>query len=255
MSSRGSRPSGASQRAKFCACCSASSSVGAISAAWKPASTTSAAASAATIVLPEPTSPCTRRIIGCGTARSRAHFAEDAPLRAGQREAGAGEQRPGELAVARERQGGIAADRRAQLPERELLREQLLEGEAPLRGMAAGREHVELRVRRRAMHVRQRLVQARKPELAHDLPRQEVRQFAVAHGGERLRREVPQAALLDALGHGIDRRQHVRDRLRVRRGRVPVFGMHDLGPVLAAAHLAEALAGARRAPVAAAARR
>ena len=74
----------------------------------------------------------------------RTHFPEDALLRAGQREAGAGEQRPGEPAVRADGNGGVAADRRAQLPERELLREQLLEGEAPLRRMAAGREHVEL---------------------------------------------------------------------------------------------------------------
>ena len=169
------------------------------------------------------------------------HFPEDALLRGGQRIAGSGQQGPGERAVRANGNGRVTADRRAKLPERELLREQLLEGEAPLRRVAAGREHVEPRIRRRAMHVRQRLVQARKPELAHDLPRQEVRQFAVAHRGERLRREVTQAPLLDALGHGIDRRQDVLGRLRVGRGRVLVLGVHDLGPVLAAAHFAEAL--------------
>ncbi len=121
-----------------------------------------------------------------------------------------------------------------------MLREQLLERESPLRGMAAGREHVEARIGRRAMHVLQRFVQARKSQLVHDFARQEVGQLAVAHGGERLRGEVAQPSLLHALGDGIDRRQHVLDRLRVRRVRVLVLGVHDLRPVLAAPHLAEA---------------
>ncbi len=45
-------------------------SVGAISAACRPASTTVAAASNATTVLPEPTSPCSSRTMRCGRARS-----------------------------------------------------------------------------------------------------------------------------------------------------------------------------------------
>ena len=64
------RPRGSSQARKLPRCCSASSSVGAISATWRPASTALAAASAATTVLPLPTSPCTRRSIGSGRAMS-----------------------------------------------------------------------------------------------------------------------------------------------------------------------------------------
>ena len=59
-----------SQRAKLAACCSASSSVGAITAVCLPAPRPRSAASAATTVLPEPTSPCSSRCIGCGSARS-----------------------------------------------------------------------------------------------------------------------------------------------------------------------------------------
>ena len=51
-------------------CCSASSSVGAMNAAWQPFSIATSAANSATMVLPLPTSPCTRRCIGCGRARS-----------------------------------------------------------------------------------------------------------------------------------------------------------------------------------------
>ena len=63
-------PSGASQPTSFLRCCSARISVGAISAHCQPASIARAAASAATTVLPEPTSPCSRRCIGTSRPRS-----------------------------------------------------------------------------------------------------------------------------------------------------------------------------------------
>ena len=51
-------------------CCRARISVGAIRAAWAPAAAASASASMATTVLPEPTSPCSRRLIRCPDERS-----------------------------------------------------------------------------------------------------------------------------------------------------------------------------------------
>ncbi|MNN37120.1 hypothetical protein D3C81_1510520 [compost metagenome] len=63
-------PSGSSQARRLSRCCSANSSVGAASATCLPRSTASMPASAATTVLPEPTSPCTRRSMGCARARS-----------------------------------------------------------------------------------------------------------------------------------------------------------------------------------------
>ena len=57
-------PKGSNQRRKLFACCSASISVGAIKATCLPLSIAVKAASAATNVFPEPTSPCTKRIIG-----------------------------------------------------------------------------------------------------------------------------------------------------------------------------------------------
>ena len=65
-------PSGSSQPISLRKCCSARISVGAISAHCQPASMATAAASAATTVLPEPTSPCSSRCIGWGRARSAA---------------------------------------------------------------------------------------------------------------------------------------------------------------------------------------
>ncbi|CRH66406.1 Uncharacterised protein [Chlamydia trachomatis] len=49
---------------RFVACCDANTCVGAISTAWCPEPTTCSIALIATIVFPEPTSPCKRRRIG-----------------------------------------------------------------------------------------------------------------------------------------------------------------------------------------------
>ena len=53
-------------------CCSARTSVGAISAPWRPPSTATSSVAVATSVLPDPTSPCKSRCIGSGEARSAA---------------------------------------------------------------------------------------------------------------------------------------------------------------------------------------
>ena len=74
-------PSGASQPTSFFRCCSARISVGAISAHCQPASMTTAAASAATTVLPEPTSPCSRRCIGIDARQVGRDLGGDPPLR------------------------------------------------------------------------------------------------------------------------------------------------------------------------------
>ena len=52
-------------------CCSASTSVGAIKAPWKPPCTAVSKALRATTVLPAPTSPCMSLCMGCGLARSQ----------------------------------------------------------------------------------------------------------------------------------------------------------------------------------------
>ncbi len=67
-----SSASGPSSSRSVRRCWAASTSVGASSAAWPPASTTWSMARSATTVLPEPTSPCSRRCIGCSAARSAA---------------------------------------------------------------------------------------------------------------------------------------------------------------------------------------
>ena len=61
---------GSNQPISFRKCCSAKISVGAIKAHCHPASMHWAAARAATTVLPEPTSPCSKRCMGCGRSKS-----------------------------------------------------------------------------------------------------------------------------------------------------------------------------------------
>ena len=168
-----------------------------------------------------------------------AHFRNDAALRAREREAGAREQALRERAARGDRPGGVAADEVAQPAQRQLVREQLLEGEAALRRVSARLEHGQLRVGRRPMHVLQRLVQGRQAKPLQDLHRQEIRQLADASGRERLRGQVAQPPLLESLGDRVDRRERILDGLGIRRAGVAVLRVHDLGPVLAAAHFAE----------------
>ena len=59
------RPAAPSSRRDRAVVLAASTSVGASRAAWPPASTTWSIARSATTVLPEPTSPCSSRCIGC----------------------------------------------------------------------------------------------------------------------------------------------------------------------------------------------
>ena len=84
VSSVTSWPSGSSRRPASAACWRASRSVGASSAAWWPASATKARASAATAVLPEPTSPWSSRIIGRSAAQVGADVGQRRALVVGQ---------------------------------------------------------------------------------------------------------------------------------------------------------------------------
>ena len=169
-----------------------------------------------------------------------ADLANDAPLRLGQLEAGALEQSIRKLPRRRDGPCRVAPDFIPQLPQREVMGEQLLEGEPSLCGMPAFFEFVKLCVRWRAMQELKRFAQRGELQFVADFPGQPVRQLAVADRGERLRGEVAQPSLLDALGDRIDRREYALNCLRVGRIRVLVFGVDNFGPVLAAAHLAEA---------------
>ena len=124
-------------------CWRARISVGAISAAWRPASMALAMARSATAVLPEPTSPWSRRSMRLSEARSRPDLVERPHLCAGEPEGEGGRDLRRDPAVA-----GVAAPRQPPHPaahegERELRGQKLVIGEAPpgrARGGGLGRD-------------------------------------------------------------------------------------------------------------------
>ena len=157
---------GRNQRSKFLACCSASSSVGAMSATCNPQPTARAAAAAATTVLPQPTSPCTKphhRAIGGEIAID---LGERASLRLRQRERQRREEAatraPPYRAAA---SAGSPVGVLAQQPQRQLMREQLLEREPPLRRVMPAQQLAQMRVARRPVHHRERVDQRRQLEV------------------------------------------------------------------------------------------
>ena len=122
-------PSGSSQLRKLAQCCSASSSVGAISATWRPLATATTAAIAATTVFPDPTSPCTIRCIGRARARS-ARTSPDTRHWAGVRSKGSDSTKLRASSSPRSRTGARRqSSRRLATPQRQVVREKLLERE------------------------------------------------------------------------------------------------------------------------------
>ena len=124
-------PSGASHSLNLRRCCSARISVGAITAAWQPASIAARQAMAATMVLPLPTSPCSRRCIGCGCARSRRICAMARPCARVSRNGSLPRKRLSSGPFDGQRQRLARAPRPVRHAHRELLREQFVELDAP----------------------------------------------------------------------------------------------------------------------------
>ncbi len=158
-SQTGSMPSGASHALNVRKCCSARISVGAISATWCPDSIAASAASAATTVFPEPTSPCTRRSIGAAFARSRFDLRDHALLCARQRIRQLLAQCLAQPRIAFQRRRAMAAQLLAQALQAQVLRKQFLERESLLRRMRAHREQRDVGVGRRTMHGQKRFAQ------------------------------------------------------------------------------------------------
>ncbi len=150
-------------------CCSASVSVGAISAAWPPDSTARSIAYSATTVLPEPTSPIRSRCIG----RSRSSVGVDGLHRLAL-VAGRGERQRvleparGQLAGRLQRRGARAlAAARATAQQRHLQQQHLLVGEPA----AAALVVAEVGGEQRGGAVRQLVVHAQARRAAAPAPR------------------------------------------------------------------------------------
>ena len=139
----------------------------------------------------------------------------------------------------RQRPGGVGLQRALSQSEREVVRQQLLERESPLRRVAAGGELGELRFPRRPVQVVQRLPERGQARRQGRRRGQPVAQRGSIQLAQRLTDERAQPSLGHALGERIDRRERVFQR----RGfacEAAVFRVHHLEPECAAAYLAEA---------------
>ena len=119
-------------------CWRASSSVGAIRAACRPTSITAAQASSATTVLPEPTSPWSRRDMRSGLARSAAISAIGPLLRACQFVGQGGDDLLAQAPVAGRATPARPAHMGAHQPKRELAGQEFVIGETRPRGCLGG---------------------------------------------------------------------------------------------------------------------
>ena len=198
-----------------------------------PASTASIAASAATTVLPLPTSPCTRRSIGDGCARSLRICANTrccAPVSEnGKADCSCVDQ----LALARKYWRAMPLQGDALAAQAEVVGQQFLQGQAPLRRMGAGRERGKIRIARGPVHAEQRLAQRRQLHAAQHLRRQQFQRGRIGQAIQCLSDQLAHRGRADALDLGIDRIQFLAQRIRIGFAQHPVTGMHDLQPVLA----------------------
>ena len=229
-------PSGRNQRSKFFACCSASNSVGAMSAACKSAAHRARSGrgrhhglAAAHVALHQPHHGPVRGEIAID-------FGERARLRAGERERQRLQQSL--LEARRVAQGfcRIRLDVLAQQPQRKLVRQQFFEGQAALRRVASARA-----IRR---DPRRAADDASWSSASSSGGRSS---FASSAGGIQSR--TPEAAasrsasvderaqprLRHAFGGRVDRREDFLER-RGFCADAPVFGMHDLETQRAAPH-------------------
>ena len=156
-------PAASASGAMVLRCWRARISVGAMKAACRPASITAAAASSATTVLPEPTSPCSSRNMRCGQREVGDDVVDRLLLRMGQRIGQRLEDARAQAAFAGRAAAGLPAHMRAHQRQRELAGEQFVVGE-PRPGQAFRRDVVRLG---RPMQMAQRVGEGRKA-LARD---------------------------------------------------------------------------------------
>ncbi len=222
-SSTGSAPPSSESSVRWC--CSASVSVGAISAAWAPFSTARSIASSATTVLPLPTSPISSRCIGRSSARS-ASIASMAATWSPVSSNGS-DQRQRSTTTPRAASGRAPAPLAPRAPppgDRQLEQEQLLEGEPAARALLVLLAVGEVRRGQRGRPVRQRL---RHPQRRRQrLDRGEHARVGLPHQRAQLRRR-------DALGGRVHR--HEADGVDRRVARSPSELLELRDPELAAA--------------------
>jgi hypothetical protein len=128
----------------------------------------------------------------------------------------------------------------AQQAQRELVREQFLEGEAALRRMATLGQLRDVRIGRWAVHVAHRLLERRQVECVQHAGGHIVGDGAAREQRQRQVGQGAQPALLHAFGRRVNRRQRFgRGATRLRQ-HAPVFGVHDFETARSQANLTKA---------------
>ena len=207
-----------------------------MSAACQPFSI--AAAAAATTVLPLPTSPCSSRASGAA-GEVRLRLRQGARLRPGECERQRLKEARGELRRVGEHESRVGGEGALAQLQRQVMREELLEGESLLRRVAPGGEFLEPGLARRPVQIVERLEQGREPGRQSRGGRQEIPQRRALGLAQRLGDQRTQTTLRHALGERVDRRQ------RIFKGcglvaEPAVLRMHDLEAEGSAAHFPEA---------------
>ena len=152
-------------------------------------------------------------------------------LRLGQAKRQCGQQLRLEGAVRRQRPAGIALDALPQQLERQLMREQLLEGQSALRRMPPAQQQIHGSVGGRAMHIEQGIAQRRQPRIGQDGCGQPILDVAGTGLIERHAHQHAQASLRHAFGQRIGRREMILGRRRGIRDRcADIPGARFQGP-------------------------
>ena len=174
-------------------------------------------------------------------------FLPDPALRTGELERQASETSFDEVRARGQRPRVVAIGLLAQQPQADLVREQFLERETPLRRVPALVQRGDVGVRWRPVHVAERRLERRQSNRAEHVRRNPVAQAAARELRQRQPRQHAHASLLDAFRRRIHRRQAL-VRVRLDAGRdLPVLRVHDLEAARAEARFAEAAqAGAAR---------
>src|ERR1019366_6872994 len=167
-------------------------------------------------------------------------IAQHAPLRLGRLKRQRGQQPRFQRAVARQGPPRVALYPLPKQFERQLVGQQFLEREAPLRRVTPFEQQIHRRIRRWPVHVLQRFAQRGQARISEYRRGQPIGQIA---GGGLIQRQpdqLAQSSLSNAFGEGIDRCEVFFVDVHGLRTDAPILRMHHFQTVGASARFAEA---------------
>ena len=155
-------------------------------------------------------------------------FVDHARLRSRERERQVANERIDLSLPTGQRDGVVRFGHRPQVPETQVVRQELLEREALLARVPALGHLLDVGIGRWPVQVVNRVGERRHAEFLPDVIRQQLDRRPCLHQAQRLVAQVAQPALLHAFGCRVDRSQRVAHRRRMRFAQDPVFGMDHL---------------------------